>query len=156
MHLAVLGCTNHSPSPAQAAELGLEGRVHFLGYQRDVAHFMRSSDLFVFPSRYEACSLVLLEALASGLPAITAKTTGGSELVDTSCGHVLDDPEDTASLVEVLRRLTESAAERRRLSLGAREKARQHSWASMAAEYIRLFHDIVDKPQRSIPALVTA
>ena len=35
-----------------------------MGYRRDIAQIMRAADLFVFPSRYEACTLVLLEALS--------------------------------------------------------------------------------------------
>jgi glycosyltransferase involved in cell wall biosynthesis len=65
LHLAVVGKTEDSPFPELANNLGISERVHFLGYRRDIAEIMRSVDLFVFPSRYEACSLVLLEELSS-------------------------------------------------------------------------------------------
>ena len=81
------------------SQLGLADRVHFLGYRRDIAALMQAADVFVFPSRYEACTLVLLEALAAGLPVITAVTAGGSEIVTPDCGVVLSDSEDMAGLV---------------------------------------------------------
>ena len=140
-HLAVVGETKNSPYPAEAARLGLGDRVRFLGYRRDVPDLMRAADLFVFPSRYEACSLALLESLASGLPVITARTTGGSELVDSSCGRVLEDAEDLHGLTSALRQLTENIAERDRLSLGARRRAEQCGWSRMASQYIELLRE---------------
>ena len=104
---------------------------------------MRAADLFVFPSRYEACSLALLEALASGLPVITARSTGGSELVDASCGRVLEDAEDLRGLTSALRQLTENVAERDRLSLGARRRAEQCGWSRMASQYLELLRERV-------------
>ena len=102
LHLAVLGNTQGSPFPQLAASLGLNDRVHFLGYRRDVAQIMQAVDLFVFPSRYEACTLVLLEALASGLPVVTATATGGAELVTPECGVVLPNSDDTDALAAAL------------------------------------------------------
>jgi hypothetical protein len=58
--------------------LNVSDHVHFLGYRRDIPDLMRTANIFVFPSRYEACPLVLLEAMASGLPIVTAQTAGGS------------------------------------------------------------------------------
>ena len=81
LQLAVVGDETQSPFPAMSQKMGLADRVRFLGYRRDVPRLMRTCDMFVFPSRYEACSLALLEALASGLPVISAKTAGGSELI---------------------------------------------------------------------------
>ena len=141
LHLAVVGDTKDSPYPAEATKLGLGERVQFLGYRRDVPEIMRAADLFVFPSRYEACSLALLEALASGLPVITAKRTGGSDLVDASCGHVLDDAEDVEGLAAQIRRLSGDSDERQRLSRGARQRAEQHGWSQMADQYLELLRE---------------
>ena len=105
LHLAVVGSTAGSPYPQMARQLGLSARVHFLGYRRDVSQLMRAADLFVFPSRYEACSLVLLEAMASGLPVVTAVTAGATDLVGAECGIILDDPNEVDTLAGALERL---------------------------------------------------
>ena len=71
IHLAVVGAVDCSPFPAMASSLGIAGRVHFLGYRRDVARIMRASTFLTFPTRYEPFGLVILEAMSSGLPVVT-------------------------------------------------------------------------------------
>ena len=136
LHLAVAGATAGSPYPALCTRLGLEDRVHFLGFRRDMAALMQAADFFVFPSRYEACSLVLLEALASGLPVITAETAGGAEVVTPDCGIVLPDPDDVSALAAAMTALTLSAERRQDMSRAARAVAERHSWAGMASAYL--------------------
>jgi glycosyltransferase involved in cell wall biosynthesis len=148
LHLAVAGAANGSPFPALAEALGVNARVHFLGFRDDVPALMRAADLFVFPSRYEACALVLLEAMASGLPVVTARTTGGAELVCDDCGVVLDDPDDAERLAGALRRLVGSPARRHAMSQRARAQAQTLSWATMAERYLSLMHDVAE-PSRS-------
>ena len=143
LHLAVVGTTDGSPYPRLAARLGLVSRVHFLGYRRDLPRLMRAADMFVFPSRYEALPLVLLEAMASGLPVVTAVTAGAVGLVDEECGVVLEDPNDTAALTAALELLTRHEASRNRMGRAARTVAERHSWQKMGREYLRLYEEIV-------------
>ncbi len=139
LHLAVAGSTERSPYPPLAIKLGLGERIHFLGFRHDVSEIMKAVDLFVFPSRYEACTLVLLEAMATGLPVITAVTAGGAEIVTPDCGVVLSDSEDTQALAEALARLTSDRNRRNQMGQTSRVIAEQHSWNSKAKSYIDLF-----------------
>ena len=141
LHLAIVGDTTNSPYIQLAENLELSSRVHFLGYRRDVPAIMRIVDLFVFPSRYEACTLVLLEAMASGLPVITATTSGGCEIV-SDCGTVLADSEDVTGLARALNQLTKDSAGRLARGHTARAIAEQHSWESKAKAYLDLFKEI--------------
>jgi glycosyltransferase involved in cell wall biosynthesis len=141
LHLAIAGDSKRSPYPAMAAALGVADRAHFLGFRNDVADLMRSADFFVYPSRYEACSLVLLEAMSSGLPIITAVTAGGSELLNESCGWVLPNPNDVDALANRMCQLTDDVPLRRRLSEGSRATALPHTWSQMADKYIELFRE---------------
>lgn len=148
IHLAVAGETAGSPYPALSAEMGLASRVQFLGFRRDIPDLMRAADLFVFPSRYEACSLVLLEALASGLPIITAKTAGGSEVVTEDCGVVLPDPDDAAALAAALCRMTGSPERMAASGRAARAVAEQHTWPGMANDYLKIFQETAESKTR--------
>ncbi|MBR8833854.1 MAG: glycosyltransferase family 4 protein [Stigonema ocellatum SAG 48.90 = DSM 106950] len=154
LHLAVVGNTEGSPFPQLAASLGLVKRVHFLGYRRDIPEIMRAADMFVFPSRYEACTLVLLEALSCGLPVITATATGGAELVTPECGVVLPDSDDTNALCAALLSLGSDRLLREQMGKAARAVAEQHSWATMAQTYVDLFEELTQNEEhRSHPNL---
>jgi glycosyltransferase involved in cell wall biosynthesis len=139
LHLAVAGDLRESPYPPLTARLGLAERVHFLGSRSDVPELMRAVDFFVLPSRYESFSLVLLEAMASGLPVVTTRMVGAAELVSPQCGFVLPDPADTAALARVLRELSGDPARRIRMGQAARNAAVLRSWALMGEAYLRVY-----------------
>lgn len=139
LRLAVLGDQARSDYPRLCAEMGLADRVHFLGYRRDVAAIMRACDLLAAPSRYEPFGLTVLEAMASGLPVVTAATCGAAELVTPDCGHVVENPEDAAAIGEALGRLVSDPAARKRMGLAGRQIALAHSWQKMAESYWTLF-----------------
>jgi glycosyltransferase involved in cell wall biosynthesis len=138
LKLAVVGALPRSPFPALAAKLNVQDRVRFLGYRRDVDAIMRACDFFVFPSRYEAGSLVILEAMSCGLPVISAVSAGGSELIGTDAGTVLQDSEDVAGLAAAMSKLCDDSEFRSAQSVAARKCAEEHNWSMMASEYLNL------------------
>jgi glycosyltransferase involved in cell wall biosynthesis len=148
LHLAVAGTTEGSPYPQLAVTLNISQRVHFLGFRRDIADIMKATDLFVFPSRYEACTLVLLEAIASGLPVITATAAGGSEIVTPECGVVLSDTEDRLALADAMSKLAGDRSLRMQMGQAARAIAEKHSWSIIAKNYLALFEEF-PKPAKT-------
>ena len=106
------------------------------------SEIMKAADFFVFPSRYEACTLVLLEAIASGLPVITAITAGGAEAITPDCGIVLSDSEDTHVLAEALAKLTSDHNLRTQMGAAARKVAERHSWSTIARQYLEIFEEV--------------
>ncbi|GAB4376485.1 MAG: glycosyltransferase family 4 protein [Elainellaceae cyanobacterium] len=149
LHLAVVGATTGSPYPKLAEKLALKERTHFLGYRQDVPELMRAADFFVFPSRYEACTLVLLEAMASGLPVIAATTTGTAVPVSSDFGILLADPDDTEALVNALKQLSGNRELRLKMGQAARAIAEQYSWDLMAKSYLNLCEKL-SKPTSTI------
>jgi len=80
-------------------------RIFFLGYRKDLDSIMRNADVFVFPARYEPFSLVILEAMASGLPVITSEPEicGAAELIDNGInGFIMKDNTDPYELKEIV------------------------------------------------------
>jgi glycosyltransferase involved in cell wall biosynthesis len=154
LHLAVVGTTEGSPYPQLVAQLELSERVHFLGYRRDVSELMRAVDFFVFPSRYEPFGLVVIEAMASGLPVITATTTGAAELITPESGVVLSDSEDSQGLAQAMSSLKSDAELRQRMGQAARSIAEQHSWTSMAQRYVDVFEGLERQSSHQITSPV--
>ena len=144
LHLAVAGSAERTSYPGLARSLGLGARVHFLGFQRDMPALMRSVDLLLFPSRYEPCGLVLLEALATGLPVVTARSTGGAEMLSPAVGAVLEDSEDHVGLAHAIAPLLERGERRAAIATEARRIAQAHSWQAMAARYIDLLAEAAE------------
>ncbi len=82
-----------------ARRLGVAERVCFLGYCAQTRNCYFAADFLVHPTFYDPCSLVVLEALACGLPVITTRCNGASELISPPQeGYVVDDPHDHAAL----------------------------------------------------------
>jgi glycosyltransferase involved in cell wall biosynthesis len=138
LHLAVAGDHGGTSWPAMAGALGITGRVQFLGFQTDMPALMRCCDVFVLPSRYEPFGLVLLEALASGLPVVTAANVGGAEIISQTAGVIISNCEDEAALAAALRDLLGSPERHRAMAAAARDVAMAHSWPAMAKQYLNL------------------
>ncbi len=142
VHIAVAGYLPGSPYPEEAKALGIADRVHFLGLVKEMPVLMHSVDAYVFPSRYEAMSLSLLEAMAAGLPVVTAHTAGGAEIITPECGIVLDDPDDPQALAQAIGRLASNDEARLAMGRAASELATGFGWARMAQQYIALYRQI--------------
>jgi rhamnosyl/mannosyltransferase len=107
-----------------AQELGLAGRVNFVGEvgDNDLPDYYRQADLFVLPSnaRSEAFGIVLLEAMASGLPCVTTELgTGTSWIVqDGETGFVVP-PLNPAALAQAINAIAADEALRQRFGQAA-------------------------------------
>lgn len=82
-----------------AKVLGLEGKVKFAGYQKDVATYLAAMDLFLFPSHKEAMGIALVEAMRVGVPIVGTNIGGIPEVVTPDCGILVPDrsPRELAS-----------------------------------------------------------
>jgi glycosyltransferase involved in cell wall biosynthesis len=143
LHLAVAGDTKGSPYLSMARELGVDTRISFLGKSSEVALLMRSVDLFLFPSRYEAHPLVLMEALASGLPVIASDGIAKGEDFADAC-LLIQNPNDAEALAKVVSELLGSPAMQKQLSIKARECALQMDWAVTRKKYLALYNEVVN------------
>ena len=101
----------------------------------DVIDFYAAADVYVSPSREDSFGLPVAEAMACGLPVITSKFAGVSELIQNERdGFVLPDPKDTAALTAILRTLYADHALRTRIGESAATVAQLHTWDRNASE----------------------
>ena len=126
------------------AELGLQDRVELVGRldRHGLRALFRRGSMFVMPSHREGMPLVLLEAMASGLP-IVATPVGGIPTVMSEEAGELVQPDDPAILADAIgRRLTDGDL-RARESAGARAQALRFAADKSFARYERTFLDLV-------------
>jgi len=101
--LFVVGQDKPGPFAALAAKLGIKENVHFFAGRSDVAELMAAADLLVHPAKQEAAGIVLLEAVAAGLPVIVTEVCGYAPYIaNARCGVVINEPFSQAALNKTL------------------------------------------------------
>ncbi len=87
---------------ALRAELNLSDRVEFCGWLSDTAGFLSGLDLFVVPSRHEAFGLVLVEAMAAGVPVVASDIKGPRDILKGGIFGRLSRSEDVTALCDAV------------------------------------------------------
>lgn len=124
---------------ALAARLG--ARVAFLGTlpRDDVLAAFRECDVLLLGSDFEGYGLVLLEAMASGLPFVSTPAGAAPDLARHGCGRIGADADALAAHV---RALLADPAERRRMGDAGRAAVGAYEWARVADQYLAIFEEV--------------
>jgi len=126
-----------------AEDLGIADRIKFVGWvHRDkLPDIYRQADVFVFPSRHEGMSNVVLEAMASGLPVIATDIAGNHDLVVHGKNGFLIKPEAEVELREVLKQIMRQPRQLSAMGKEAQQFIIQHySWRKAAEQYLAVMH----------------
>jgi glycosyltransferase involved in cell wall biosynthesis len=110
--------------------------------QTELARVYRSASVFVLPSVEEGLALVILEAMASGLPVVVTPNTGAEDIVTHGREGMIVPARDAGALAEALRELYEDEPRRRAMGAAAASAAASWSWDTygdrVAAAYARI------------------
>jgi UDP-glucose:(heptosyl)LPS alpha-1,3-glucosyltransferase len=140
VHVAVAGGKRVKQWQLAANRLGLAKRVTFAGTVADMVLCYAAADAYVHPTYYDPCSLVLLEAAASGLPIVTTRHNNGAAELFREGSEILtvNDPRDAEGLYQSIETLFD---ERVRSDLGAaaRTVALRHPFERNVAEILALY-----------------
>ncbi len=109
VRLLVAGRQDPTVYKQLAQSLGVADRVHFNGPTDDPVAFYAAADFFVLPTRADPCSLVVLEALAMGVPVISTSANGACEIMmNHNHGRILEDPADVSALADAMLELSDA------------------------------------------------
>lgn len=152
-HLLILGHDDDMPAFVKLAQdLGIGGRVHFLGRTDRPERFYGAADCLVLPSAFEGSPLVALEAAACGLPVLISRQGHPGELIDERTGYVLDrQPKAFASALD---ELAASESARRAMGEAAASAAREFTWDRQAKILERGFLEFAAQASAKRTALV--
>lgn len=131
---------------ARVAQAGLAPRATFAGRVDAVEDWLGASDLFAFPSEFEALGLSLIEATACGLACIGSRTGGIVDVIDDGRSGLLVPPGDVEALADALRALLDDPARRAALGAAGRAIALARFDADLSFDrYRALFSDLAER-----------
>ena len=146
LHLAVVGSGQHTATfERQVQQMQLAERVHFLGSLPDVSPAYEAADVLVHPTTEDTYAMVVLEAMAHGLPVIVSSAPYcgiSTELRHEQQALILEDPRNAQALSEHLKRLLSHPELRQHLARSGRQFASERSWLAVAQQHEALFLSI--------------
>ena len=143
--LDIYGMGNRAPYETQRTQLGIEPqRCCLHGFLKDVNHEYLSSSIFVLPSRFEGFGMVLIEAMASGLPVIAFDCENGprSIISDGDNGFLIP-PFNVDMLSEKMMSLMDDVELRKRLGLNAYNESKKYDMEHIGIQWKQLFDSLI-------------
>lgn len=135
---------------AQARALGITDRLHFLGFQRDVAAVLSAYDLVVFPSLWEGTPLTSFEALAMGKPIVSTDADGLRDILRDQVDAVIVPKENGRAIADAVVALERDPARRAALGAEAQRTSRRYDIAAYVRKMEQLYELMarVSKPTK--------
>ncbi len=125
----------------QIERLRLNNRIRWHGSSNDVLPFYAAADVLALPTLYEPFGMVIIEALASGLPVITSRLAGASSAVEHGgSGRLLKDPTDIGELASYLLEALDPIT-RREWATGAAQAAEPYAWPTIFAHIEKILQE---------------
>lgn len=153
VRLAVAGKERYIPQFQDAVKLlGLGDRVHFLGSLKSMDCAYRAADCLAHPTREDSFAMVVLEAMAYGLPVVVSGPAHcgiSASLSDGQQALLLQDPHDAAQLTAALLRVLNDQALCAHLGAHARAFAMARSWDTVARQYEALYRSCASLRQQA-------
>ena len=141
--LLIVGKGDSGPYLKMAKDFGISDQVVFAGITDEVEAYYLASDLFVMPSRMDTFGLVVLEAMAAGLPVVISSNVGAADLViHGGTGFILPDNPTAQDMTASLIRLMNPEL-RRSMGEAARQVARNHDWDKVADKMAKIYRTLI-------------
>jgi len=138
----------HEAAEQRVRDLGLHGRVHFLGFREQVRSLMSQFTVFVLPSLNEGLGTSILDAQALGVPVIASDVGGIGEIVSHDRTGWLFPATDAGALAAAVHRTLESPDARARWTRAARDQVRGYGVAEMVEATLREYRALLEVSSR--------
>jgi glycosyltransferase involved in cell wall biosynthesis len=127
-----------------ARSLGIEDRVNALGAisRKDLLGEYASADLLVLPSLFDSFPVVVIEAMAAGLPVVATRVGGVPEIVAEGQTGLIVPPGDPERLADAMRAVLSDPAKGAEWGEEGRRRSARFDWSEIVPEYVRLFSEV--------------
>jgi glycosyltransferase involved in cell wall biosynthesis len=141
LRLTIAGCSVQEETIRQFFPASVRDQLDVIPFisRKDMPALYAQHDIFAFPSLFEGLPVVLLEAMATGMPVVTTETCGMKDIVEDDYNGLLVKPADTAAFVGATEKLIHSAELRERLGRAAQETMKRHTWDRVAEQLEMIF-----------------
>jgi UDP-glucose:(heptosyl)LPS alpha-1,3-glucosyltransferase len=140
--LLVIGKGNEPKYKFMAKRLGVCDRVIFLGAKSNIQEYYAASDIFIFPSLYDAFGTVALEGMASGLPSLVSKFSGASEVVTHEQNAFVIDPDNPPEIARYLNELI-NPAKREEMGKAAVQTAQKYDFKYNLEGTLQIYAEVM-------------
>jgi UDP-glucose:(heptosyl)LPS alpha-1,3-glucosyltransferase len=138
--LVVVGKDDPAPYRREIHEAGLGSEVIFAGTAADTYPFYQAADFLILPTWHDPCSLVVLEALAMGVPVISTRRNGACEIMKEGVhGFVIDDPANIEALRDTMLKM-QPIENRRLMSRACLDLRPSLSYASHIDSLVEIYY----------------
>jgi len=140
--LTIAGCLEPEEKVRRCFAKAAQGALDVWPFvaRAEISSLYAEHEIFVLPSLMEGMPLVLLEAMASGMPVVTSESSGMTDLVEDSHDGLFVIPGDADSLTAALVRLCRDPELRLRIGNAAQEKMKRYTWKQAALRTEMVFH----------------
>jgi UDP-glucose:(heptosyl)LPS alpha-1,3-glucosyltransferase len=144
LRLLVVGADDPTPYKKVAKSLGCLDQIKFTGQVSAPERLFLAADTLVLPTLYEPFGVVVVEAMAAGLPVITTRFCGAVEtMIHGEHGLYLQNPRDIDDLSRQILRVVSDEELRARLAANGKQEAKKYDWMPIALRILRIYHEIV-------------
>jgi UDP-glucose:(heptosyl)LPS alpha-1,3-glucosyltransferase len=149
IRLAVVGGDDPAPYRLMAARRGVADRIEFAGTIRGAESLYAGADAFILPTWYEPFGMVIIEAMAEGVPVITSSRAGAVEgMTHERHGLFLQDVRSVDELASAIGRIRDDSPLRSLLASSGKDAARRFAWPVVAEETLAVYRTIVQGSAR--------
>jgi glycosyltransferase involved in cell wall biosynthesis len=147
-HLVIMGESTKNEGRDYEVELkqkvrslGLQNRVHFRPYSKEVEAFYRAIDIFILASKGETFGTVTIEAMSFGLALIGTNSSGTPEILDHGKAGLLFEPDNASELASCMKEYISNPT--KRIDMGEKAKARFNAHYSKEASVRRIVDEVL-------------
>jgi UDP-glucose:(heptosyl)LPS alpha-1,3-glucosyltransferase len=138
-HLVVVGGGESGSYLRKAYELGLGGRIHFVGTVEKPEEYYAAADILVLPTRSDPWGIPVIEAMAAGIPVITTPAAGSAQVALAAGSGLVVPPRAPRELGEAMHALLADSARRREMGERGRTGAARFDIASVVDTTLELY-----------------
>jgi len=122
-------------------KLGLEDKIIFLGYRKDIPKILEISDVFLHCSHQEGLTMSIMEAMKAGLPVVTSDARGNKDLIEDGKSGFVCPPTNVKLITEKLKKLLDDGVLRAEFGTYNKLAVKKYSYENVRKELEKIYND---------------